>query len=187
MWISLAPKPLKLEDEEKKELEKILARHSTSQQVAKRAQIIVLAAQGKNHREIARELGVSRKMARLWRERWLHLKQEEVPIGERLKDAERPGAPTKFTTEQVLKLFAIACEEPEKYGKPISHWTSRELAEVMSEQGIVEKISKRHVGRLLSEATLKPQQSEYWLNPPPTKGLTKKSKISVMFMEKPKS
>ena len=180
----LAPKPLSLEDEEKKELEKILARHSTSQQIAKRAKIIISAAQGKNHREIARELGVSRKMARLWRERWLHLKQEEVPIRERLKDAERPGAPTKFTTEQVLNLFAIACEEPEKYGKPISHWTSRELAEVMSEQGIVESISKRHVGRLLTEATLKPQQTEYWLNPPPTSNLTKKSKRSAICIEK---
>ena len=175
----LAPKPLSLEDDEQKELEKLLARHSTSQQIAKRGQIILLAAQGKNHRQIARELGVSREMARLWRERWLELKQEEVPSLERLLDAERPGAPTKFTTEQVLNLFAIACESPEKYGKPISHWTSRELAEVMREQGIVNKISKRHVGRLLNEATLKPQQSEYWLNPPPTKSLTKKSKISV--------
>ncbi len=183
----LSPKPLKLEDDEQKELEKILARHSTSQQIAKRGQIILLAAQGKNHRQIATELGVSREMTRLWRERWLELKQEEVAILERLKDAERPGAPTKFTTEQVLNLFAIACEEPEKYGKPISHWTSRELAEVMREQGIVESISKRHVGRLLSEATLKPQQSEYWLNPPPTKSLTTRSKISVMYTEKPKS
>ncbi len=165
----LAPKPLTLEDEEQKELEKLLARHSTSQQIAKRAKIVLFAAQGKNHRQIARELGVSREMARLWRERWLQLKQQEVPLLERLKDAERPGVPTKFTTEQVLHLFAIACEEPEKYDVPISHWTSRELAEVMREQGIVESISPRHVGRLLSEATLKPQQSEYWLNPPPTK------------------
>jgi len=182
----LSPKPLKLEEDEQKELEKILARHSTSQQIAKRGQIVLLAAQGKNHRQIATELGVSREMTRLWRERWLELKQDGVEIVERLKDAERPGAPTKFTTEQVLNLFAIACEEPEKYGKPISHWTSRELAEVMREQGIVESISKRHVGRLLCEATLKPQQSEYWLNPPPTKSLTTRSKISVMYTEKPK-
>ena len=35
----LAPKPLELDNEEKQELEKILARHSTSQQVAKRAKI----------------------------------------------------------------------------------------------------------------------------------------------------
>ena len=44
---------------------------------------------------------------------------------ERLVDAARPGAPTQFTTEQVLQLFAIACEPPEKNGRPISHWTSK--------------------------------------------------------------
>ena len=170
----LAPKQLRLDDEEQKELEKLLARHSTGQQIAKRARIVLLAAQGKNHRQISRELGVSREMARLWRERWLELKQKEIPIRERLKDAERPGAPTKFTTEQVLNLFALACESPEKYGIPISHWTSKELAEVIKEQGIVESISPRHVGRLLSEATLKPQQSEYWLNPPPTNNQKKR-------------
>ena len=52
----LAPKPLSLGDEEQKEREKILARHSKSQQIAKRAKIVLLAAQGKNHRQIAREL-----------------------------------------------------------------------------------------------------------------------------------
>ncbi|MFM2314967.1 MAG: hypothetical protein RLZZ04_4243, partial [Cyanobacteriota bacterium] len=33
----LAPKPVKLENDEEQELEKILARYSTSQQIAKRA------------------------------------------------------------------------------------------------------------------------------------------------------
>jgi putative transposase len=61
----LASKPVELDKSEKKELDKILARHSTSQQVAKRVKIIVLASQGKNHRTIARELEISRKMARL--------------------------------------------------------------------------------------------------------------------------
>ena len=36
----------------------------------------------------------------------------------------------------------------------------------MVQQGIVESISPRHVGRLLEEASLKPHQSGYWLNPP---------------------
>ena len=180
----LAPKPVELEEIEKRELEKILARHSTSQQVAKRAKIILLASLGKNHRDIARELNISRKMARLWRERWLELRQKDVAVKERLIDAERPGTPTKFTTEQVLQLFSIACESPEKYGRPISHWTSTELAEEMKQQKIVETISPRHVARLLSEATLKPHQSEYWLNPPPTKNLMKKSKISVNYTSK---
>lgn len=180
----LAPKPVELDQEEKQELERIVARHSSSQQIVKRAKIILLASQERNHREIARELGISRKMARLWRERWLELKQKEVTLKERLLDAERPGSPTKFTTEQVLQLFAIACESPEKYGRPISHWTSRELSEEMKKQKIVETISPRHVARLLSEATLKPHQSEYWLNPPPTKSLTKKPRSSVSYMNK---
>jgi putative transposase len=175
----LAPKLLELEKEEQEELEKILARHSTSQQVAKRARIILMASLGKNHRAIARDLDISRKMARLWRDRWLQLKEKDVPVAERLVDAPRPGKPTQFTTEQVLQLFAMACESPEKYGRPISHWTSRELKEEMVKQKIVESISPRHVARLLSEATLKPHLSEYWLNPPPIKSLTKKSKISV--------
>jgi len=96
----------------------------------------------------------------------LELKQKDVPVMERLLDAQRPGKPTQFTTEQVLQLFAIACESTDKYGRPISHWTVRELAEEMIEQKIVESISPRHVGRLLSEASLKPHLSEYWLNPP---------------------
>ena len=85
---------------------------------------------------------------------------------DRLRDAERPGAPIRFTMEQVMKLFAIACEPPEVYGYPISHWTARELATVMVQEKIVESISVRHVGRLLEEADLKPHQSQYWLNAP---------------------
>ena len=162
----LAPKLLQLDALEQKELEKILSRHSTPQQIAKRAKIILMASEGENHRTIARELNISRKMARLWRERWLELKEKDVSVEERLMDAARRGAPTQFTTEQVLQLFAIACESPEKYGRPISHWTSTELAEEMVKQKIVDYISPRHVARLLSEASLKPHLSEYWLNPP---------------------
>jgi hypothetical protein len=56
----LAPKLLELEKVEQEELEKILARHSTSQQVAKRAKIILMASLGKNHRAIARDLDIKR-------------------------------------------------------------------------------------------------------------------------------
>lgn len=124
----LAPKLLELNPVEKEEREKMLARHRTSQQVVKRARIIILASQRKNHREIARELDISRKMARLWRDRWLELSQKDFSVRERLRDAPRAGKPTQFTTEQILQLFALACESPEKYGRPISDWTSRELA-----------------------------------------------------------
>lgn len=172
-----APKLLKLNEEEREQLQQLVNRHNTPQQQALRALIILLADQGSNHQEIARELGISRDMARLWRNRWLELSQKEVPVVERLQDAERTGAPATFSLEQILQLFAMACDAPEQYGRPISEWSARELAEEMVKQGIVESISPRHVGRLLEEACLKPHQSGYWLNPPPTLPLTKRSKI----------
>jgi len=75
--------------------------------------------------------------------------------------------------EQVVELFALACIEPSNYGRAISHWTERELADEMVKQ-CIESISPRHVGRLLQEAQLKPHQIRYWLTPR-TKNLTPKS------------
>ncbi len=175
----LAPTPLQLIETERLQLQQVVKRHSTPQQIALRASIILLADEGLNHRNIARELNISRDMARLWRNRWLELSGKDIPVLERLADAPRSGGPATFSLEQILQLFAIACEKPETYGRPISHWTSRELADEMMKQGIVGSISPRHVGRLMDEADLKPHQSQYWLNPPPTLSSTKRSKTFV--------
>lgn len=175
----LAPSPLHLAEIEREQLQQLVNRHSTPQQIALRARIILLADEGLNHRQIALELDISRDTARLWRNRWLELEEKKTPAVERLADAPRPGGPTTFSLEQILQLFALACEKPETYGRPISHWTSRDLAEELIKQGIVESISSRHVGRLMEEADLKPHQSQYWLNPPPTLSLMRKSKISA--------
>ena len=175
----LAPIPVTLDEPSRQQLQQLINRHNTPQQIVLRAKIILLADQKQNNRAIARALNISRDMVRLWRERWLALEEKEVAASERLQDAERTGAPAIFNLEQILQLFALACEKPEDYGRPISHWTARELADEMVKQGIVETISSRHVRRLLEEAALKPHQSGYWLNPPPISSLTSSSKISV--------
>lgn len=175
----LAPMPLQLSEPEREQLEQLVNRHSTPQQIALRAKIILLADAGQNHRAIGRALKISRDMARLWRNRWLELSGKPLSAVERLTDAARPGGPMTFSLEQILQLFAIACEPPEDYGRPISHWTARELADEMINQGIVESISARHVGRLLNEADLKPHQSQYWLNPPPTLSSMRRSATFV--------
>jgi len=52
-----------------------------------------------------------------------------------LSDARRPGAPLKFSAEQVCQIIAVACEEPaEESARPISHWSRRELADEVNEQ-----------------------------------------------------
>lgn len=162
----LTPKILNLSDGERDQLQKLINRHNTPQQIALRAKIILMASEGQNHREIARNLDVNRQTARLWRNRWLETEGKELLIEQRLQDSERVGARPKFSMEQVIELFALACSPPSDYGRPISHWTVRELTDEIIKQGIIESISIRHLGRLLEEAELKPHQSRYWLTPP---------------------
>jgi len=162
----LTPKRLNLSAGEREQLQQLTNRHNTPQQIALRAKIILMASEGQNHREIARNLDINRQTARLWRNRWLETEGKELSIVQRLQDSERVGAPGKFSMEQVIELFALACSPPEDYGRPISHWTARELADEIIKQGIIESISIRHVGRLLEEAELQPHASRYWLTPP---------------------
>ncbi len=68
--------------------------------------------------------------ARLWRNRWLILQPialEDLSIEERLEDLPRPGAPARITADQRCQIEAMACEDPEDSGRPISHWTTERL------------------------------------------------------------
>ncbi len=170
----LQPVPITLTETERSELDKLVNKHSTSQQIALRSRIILLASDGKNNQEIGRELSINRCTVRHWRERWLNQSVDDESVLEsvddesvleRLQDAPRSGRPPTFTAEQLTHLFAIACSDPRESGRPISHWTNSELADELVRRGIVESISPRHVGRLLEEADLKPHQIRYWLTP----------------------
>jgi transposase len=63
-----------------------------------------------------------------------------------------------------VAILAVACEPPEKSGRPITHWTAHELADEVIKRGIVPSISVTQVGRYLREAALQPHKKRYWLN-----------------------
>ena len=146
------PTPIVLSDPERQGLEQLVRRYSTSQQIALRGRIVLAAAEGKNHSQIAREFHVSVDTARLWRNRWLELQPislEDLSIAERLEDLPRPGAPTRITPDQRAQIEQLACEKPEESDRPITHWTNREIAAEIVKRGIVDQISARHAARLL--------------------------------------
>ena len=148
------PKPptIELTDAERQALDELVRRHRTPQQIALRARIVLAAAEGQNNAQIKRQLGVSIDMVRLWRERWLILQPaslEDLPVADRLSDAPRPGKPRRISDEQVCRIVELACEAPERSGRPISQWTGREIAEEIIGRGIVDQISGRHAARLL--------------------------------------
>ncbi len=146
------PPPIELTTTERQELERLVRRHTTPQQLALRARIVLAAADGTNNCQIARQLDVSLDMVRRWRERWLVLQPaslDDLPLADRLTDAPRPGKPVRITDEQVAKIVALACAPPADSQRPISQWTSRELADEIKQRGIVAQISGRHAARLL--------------------------------------
>ncbi len=154
--------PVKLGAEDREILEQIIRKQTEKQSIVLRANIILMAGDGKLYQEIAAVLGVQRNAVTTWTTRWQEL--ADKPIRERLQDRPRSGAPDTFTPEQLCKIIAIACEPPKDYGRPITHWTHRELAEEVVKQGIVESISANHLGRLLKKNDLQPHRSQYWLN-----------------------
>jgi len=126
-------------------------------------QIIVRALESCTNTAIAQELDVDRGAVRLWRDRWQAATERrevleaepvsdhelETAIIDSLRDAYRSGTPAKFSAEQVVQLVAIACEDPQASGYPVSHWTPKEVAAEAVKRGIVENISERQVGRFL--------------------------------------
>jgi putative transposase len=153
------PPVIVLSPGERQELETLVRRHTTPQQLALRARIVLAAATDANNSQIVRQLAVSLDMVRRWRARWVALQAatlEEFPVAERLTDAPRPGKPVRITAEQVCQIVALACESPQGSSRPISQWTSRELAAEIIQRGIVPQISGRHAARLLKRGRCNP-------------------------------
>jgi transposase len=162
-------------------LEALVRRSTAPQRLVRRAQMILMLAAGKTPHQVARALGVLRQTVYKWRNRWqeqarqwaeaeVQARNDQVLSGVLeglLLDAYRAGKPATFSPEQIVKLIAVACEHPQHSGRPITRWSSRELAAEVVQRGIVKTIARRTVSRLLKEARIKPHLSRYWLNAQP--------------------
>lgn len=159
----------------------VLTKFSRSKTVAfrlrQRAQIILLAFEGKRNEEIEPLVSLGRDQVGLWRRRWQATFErltiieglEEPPqltkaIDKVLRDDQRTGAPPIFTPEQLTMIFAIACEAVEESGRPVARWTQKEIIEEAVNRGIIKSMSTSQLSALLAEAQLQPHKSRYWLN-----------------------
>ena len=156
------PPPIILTERQRKMLAHLTRRATSTQRLARRASIVLAAAEGANNEQIADRLGINRQTSRLWRGVWLE-NEERLGVAEEagekglrqaieqtLCDRPRSGAPPTFGAEQVCQIVAMACEAPShESGRPVTHWSTTELAEEAVKRGIVEEISARSVGRFL--------------------------------------
>ena len=132
------PLPIKLTERQRTTLEQITRRQTASQNLVRRANIILTVAEGMNNQQTAQRLALHRETVITWRERWLRAtptllvtEQEEVGpqewlglIETVLSDAPRPGTPATFSPEQIVQIVAVACEShnfqvaPSAIGRP---------------------------------------------------------------------
>ena len=94
------PDPLSLSESERSELQRLARRHSTTQQIALRARIILEADAGLNNSQIARQLDLTPETVRAWRKRWFAFQAvalADLSLVERLSDTPRPGKPSEIS------------------------------------------------------------------------------------------
>lgn len=144
--------------------------------LVQRCRIILMAFDGLQNQQIASEVSLGNDQVGLWRKRWQEawprLIQIECSEGELalskairtlLRDEKRSGRPPRITSVQQAELAAKACEDPKASGRPISNWTSDELADEMSRLESPFQICARRVREILAGLKIRPHKHQYWL------------------------
>ena len=135
--------PLAVSESEAETLRAMTRAGTTEQRTAMRARIILRAAEGAAHVEIADELGVSVPTVLLWRRRF-----KEAGL-DGLSDAPHPGRPRTYGREVRERILAETLARPEG----TTHWSTRRLAARVG-------VSASTVARVWHEGRLKPHRVE---------------------------
>ena len=131
---------IQLAEATRKELEKSARSNTSSVRFARRAQIILLAAQGLTNKEIAEELGIGRLQPARWRKRFL-----EGGVDALRQDLPRGGRKVRVDADEIVRLTTQSC--------PINatHWSTRSMADLTG-------ASPTTVRRIWSAHGLKPHR-----------------------------
>ncbi len=166
---------ISLSDEEREELNHVIRKSTSPQHKVLRAKIVLLAEKKMSTEAIMKELSISKSTTVKWRKRF------SLNRFEGLNDAYRPGKPRTHKSDVRLKIATEACRPPET----ITHWSTRDLAQHLSEQGT--KVSHMTVQRVLSAEKIKPHLCEYWLNSTDPDFEAKQTEIIGLYLNPPEN
>jgi len=167
-----------LSKDECESLEALIRRGTAPQRDVQRAKLALMVDRGQTTSAIAGELGLSRPTVTLWRERLACFGIEG------LQEAPRPGRPRGFVDAQRLQLLALACEPAEEGGR--STPTLDELCERAVARGVVERISRSHLQRILQAGDVRPHRVRQWLHSPDPQFREKVNAICELYRHAPK-
>ena len=152
MIIGRPKQPLSLSGDERLELESIAGSRSLPHGLVIRAQIVLMAADGKSNTAIAHRLRLSKPTVGIWRQRYLD--HGIQGLHEELK----PGRPRTVSDEKVALLVRKTLNTKPKNG---THWSVRTIAQET-------RLSRATVHRIWSAFGLQPaRQSHFKLSTDP--------------------
>jgi transposase len=137
--------PVNLTETDRLELERWVAAHRTPQQVSQRCQIVLAAAQGRQDKTIAAELGINFKTVSLWRNRFRTEGPNclwEVATGR--------GRKARLTIADIKRIVNATLQS-----RPAgaTHWSCRTMAKA-------QQVSKATVHRIWQSHHLQPHRTK---------------------------
>ena len=147
---------IRLNLEERLELEKLIRAGKTEFRKHRRARMILWRSQGVSIRQIARRLRTNRTTVNRWVNRFRQRRLDG------LQDLPRTGRPNRIGTLERTQIVAMACQSPAKYGLVRNLWSHRALSEAAMEAGYSQQISGDTVRRILKRAEIKPHRVKMW-------------------------
>jgi len=159
-----------LSAEHREVLEQRSRARSLPARVVERARIVLLAAAGKQDKEIAEELGISVQKAARWRARFL-----ETGVSGLEKDAPRPGRTPRIPAQTVERVIRMTTQE-----KPVNatHWSTRSMAAAV-------QLSESTVRRIWHKHGLKPHLVETFKVSKDPRFAEKLEAIVALYMNPP--
>ena len=138
--------PITLTPETQGQLESMSRSRSLPHGLVRRAQIILMGAEGRNNQTIAQAIGLSAASVGMWRRRFL----DQGMVG--LYDEMRPGGPRSIRDEQIAQLLRKTLKTKPRAG---THWTCRALAQET-------KLSKSTVHRVWQAFGVQPHRQKHF-------------------------
>jgi transposase len=161
---------LVMEEGDRSECERVVRSRRTAVSIARRAQMLVLAASGLSNRQIALELEVNAHVVGRVRKEY---GRQGLAV---LEDRPRSGRPRSSRDEQsIKKVVETVCQAPTK---GLSRWSARTLAKQLN-------IPSATVNRILRENQLQPHRLRtFTFSPDPQFG-EKLLEVVALYMKPP--
>lgn len=154
------PRTIRLSRSDHCEIERLLSDGRTEQRVARRGHVLLAMKNSKTLvSDLCQQVGMTR--IGIW---YLCRRYESVGLNA-IYDAPRSGRPREITALERVSIEQLACCEPAGVGLEMTHWSTRSLAEIAMERGLVPDIAHSTVSLILRNADLQPHRSRYWITP----------------------